>query len=67
MRYFIERVRWWIYHPRFELIYLLGGIPREHNGGVLHYRNIESVVWNLKMNIARANGEQLGGDITKGD
>lgn len=54
MKKIIERMKWWIYHPRFELIYLLGGTPNEHNG-ILHYRNIESVMWNIKVNIANAN------------
>jgi hypothetical protein len=43
-----ERIKWWLYHPRYELIYLLGGVPREHNGGVVHYRNIEVLVGGLK-------------------
>lgn len=47
MKTLIERIRWWIYHPKFELIYLLGGIPKEHNG-TLHYRNIFSVVGSLQ-------------------
>lgn len=38
-----ERIRWWACHPRFELIYLLGGIPKEHIN-TLNYRNIVSAV-----------------------
>ncbi len=49
-----ERIRWWIHSPRFELIYLLGGIPKEHNGGVLHYRNINDVIANIGKQLARA-------------
>jgi len=44
----LERVSWWLSFPRQELIYLLGGIPNEHNGGVLHYRNTMKVIQNLK-------------------
>lgn len=54
MKTFIERIRWWIYFPRFELIYLLGGIPKEHIG-VTHYRNIVSIMESIKANINKAN------------
>ena len=52
----IERIRWWLYHPRFELIYLLGGVPKEHcigegGTGALHYRNIRAVMSSLKKRI----------------
>ena len=47
MKELIERARWWVYHPRFELIYLLGGIPKEHID-TLNYRNMSSVVKALK-------------------
>lgn len=43
MKNIIERARWWIYHPRYELIYLLGGVPKEHLN-TLHYRNVESII-----------------------
>lgn len=42
-----EHIKWWLYSPRFELIYLLGGTPDQHQN-VLHYRNIERVVANLQ-------------------
>ncbi len=49
-----ERIRWWIHHPRFELIYLLGGIPKEHMNCV-HYRNIESIFKDIKSKLAQSN------------
>ncbi len=51
-----ERIKWWIYHPINELIYLLGGIPEEHIN-TLHYRNVLSVVDGLKKYINFANKE----------
>ena len=45
-----ERIKWWLYHPRFELIYLLGGIPEEHQN-TLHYRNINSIFVNFREKI----------------
>ena len=47
MKRFKERLRWIIYHPRFELIYFLGGIPKQHIN-TLHYRNVESVFTQIK-------------------
>lgn len=47
-----ERLRWWLYHPRLELIYLLGGIPREHIN-TLHYRNVVSVVESIRAQITK--------------
>ena len=51
---FKERLKWWIYHPRYELIYLLGGIPNEHINTV-HYRNIESIMGSIQDKIKKAN------------
>lgn len=50
----LERISWWAHHPRFELIYLLGGIPRQHIN-VMHYRNIVSIVEDFKKKIEAAN------------
>lgn len=50
----VEKIKWWTYHTRFELIYLLGGIPKEHIN-TLHYRNVESVVESIKSKIKEAN------------
>jgi hypothetical protein len=49
-------INWKLHYWRCELIYTLGGVPKEHipgpNGaGVVHYRNIESVVANIKAKI----------------
>ena len=46
----IERLTWAICHPINEVIYLLGGIPKEHID-TLHYRNITAVVDNLRKEI----------------
>lgn len=56
-----EKIRWWLYHPKFELIYLLGGIPHEHIN-TLNYRNIDTVVKSLRSNIDNAiknKGEEM--------
>lgn len=42
-----ERIRWWLSYPRFELIYLLGGVPHQHIN-TLNYRNIQIVVSGLR-------------------
>ena len=52
---FTERLRWWLHYPRFELIYLLGGIPNQHNGSVVHYRNIRTIFEQINKKIAAAN------------
>lgn len=49
-----ERIKWWLYHPKLELIYFLGGIPEQHID-TLHYRNIRTIVANLKNTIEKAN------------
>lgn len=43
-------IQWKIYFWRCELIYFLGGTPDEHKN-TLHYRNIKSVVGDLKRKI----------------
>ena len=47
-----ERISWWVHHPRFEMIYLLGGIPHEHIN-TLHYRNIVSCIDNLNGKVVK--------------
>lgn len=51
----VERIKWWVYFPRYELIYLLGGIPKQHTGGVIHYRNVDTVFKDLREKIEEAN------------
>lgn len=47
-----ERLKWIIFHPIHEIVYLLGGVPKEHIG-TLHYRNIGSVVKDLRNKIKK--------------
>jgi hypothetical protein len=54
MKRLTERMRWWLRHPRFELIYLLGGVPKEHFN-VIHYRNVGSIIDGLVRKIEEAN------------
>jgi len=42
-----ERLKWIIFHPIHEIIYLLGGTPNEHIG-TLHYRNISLIASDLR-------------------
>ncbi len=46
----MEWLKWKIYYWKCELIYFFGGTPREHVN-TLHYRNIESVVKDLREKI----------------
>jgi len=55
----IERIRWWFYHPLFETIYLLGGIPKQHIN-TINYRNVESVFEDLKIKLnEKTNGKVI--------
>lgn len=47
-------IKWKTHWLKCELIYLLGGIPKEHID-TLHYRNIESVVADIKSKIIKSN------------
>jgi hypothetical protein len=50
-----ERIRWWMHHPVKELIYLLGGVPKEHIN-TAHYRNVRSIFKHIQDEIDKANG-----------
>ncbi len=48
-----EWFAWKLYYWRCELIYALGGTPNAHQN-TIHYRNIETVVKNIREQIEKA-------------
>ena len=53
MTYLKSKLRYF----RYELIYLLGGVPEEHIN-TLNYKNVEAVFKNLREKIENANPHQ---------